>query len=402
MNRTFFYLIFLFYSTTTQSQSGPIKWHQGSFDEVQKEAERTGKFIFVDVYADWCKPCKVMDEKVFSNPDVQAILNTFFINYKANAEKNGRSTASTYGVRGYPTFLFLTPTGEFFDQHMGMLPLNDFIYKSNQVLKQIPYAEIFRSYDQLWQNNELDIKGIREFLAVRKALEIPSDNLVEGFLERLPKDSIHTERTQRIVVLLTQSAKSEGVEYLLQHKHEKRCADKLNLLLSESSKSAVKEQSKKELKRSLDLLKKIEEIDWREKLRSLEIKSDFYLASSDKNDFWEFAKVAIEEDLMPEITTQNMSSDSIRFHAFAGLLSNLIYPIIQNTDQPDAFKTCFDWLEKMNAVSPSIQSLLNQATIATKLSQQEVHCQKLNQALLLAQQQNSSLTEITHLLQNCH
>ena len=38
------------------------------------EAQKKTKKILVDVYTDWCGPCKLMDKKTFQNRDVAPIF----------------------------------------------------------------------------------------------------------------------------------------------------------------------------------------------------------------------------------------------------------------------------------------------------------------------------------------
>ena len=87
---------------------------------LMKEAERTNKLIFLDVYADWCAPCKMMDKEVFTDPKLGEYLNQHFINYKINGEKtNGPDYLSLYDIKVYPTLLFLDPNGRVLERKAG-------------------------------------------------------------------------------------------------------------------------------------------------------------------------------------------------------------------------------------------------------------------------------------------
>ena len=85
-------------SPTTTTASG-INWYQmEDLADLQKAAP---KKVIVDVYTDWCKWCKVMDEKTFSDQSLSDYLNENFYLVKLNAEQkdnivfNGR----TYGYK---------------------------------------------------------------------------------------------------------------------------------------------------------------------------------------------------------------------------------------------------------------------------------------------------------------
>jgi len=71
------------------------------------------KLVFVDFYTTWCLPCKLMDEDVFTDKAVSALMNDNFISYKVNAEKdNGPNLALLYQVNVFPTLLFLDENGK--------------------------------------------------------------------------------------------------------------------------------------------------------------------------------------------------------------------------------------------------------------------------------------------------
>lgn len=86
-------------------------------------AKASGRPVLVDVYTDWCRWCKKMDADVYRRADVDAYLREHFVTVRLNAEGGeaatwqgraytARTLASTFGVDGYPTTVFLSPTGE--------------------------------------------------------------------------------------------------------------------------------------------------------------------------------------------------------------------------------------------------------------------------------------------------
>mgnify|MGYP000857323607 CR=1 FL=1 len=57
-----------------------IQFTQWSWKEILELAKKEDKPIFVDCYAVWCGPCKVMDAEVFTQPQVGDYFNSNFIN----------------------------------------------------------------------------------------------------------------------------------------------------------------------------------------------------------------------------------------------------------------------------------------------------------------------------------
>lgn len=105
-------LLFACIHTYAQESEG-INFFDGSWEEVLAEAQKTNKPIFLDAYASWCKPCKMMSKKVFPQASVGNYFNDKYINVKIDMEKGeGIELAQKYGVRVYPTFMFISPQGK--------------------------------------------------------------------------------------------------------------------------------------------------------------------------------------------------------------------------------------------------------------------------------------------------
>ena len=71
-----------------------------------------GKLVFVDFYTDWCLPCRLMDEEVFTDRALGAFMNERFVSVKVDAEsEGGAKLAALYGVGAYPTLLWVDARG---------------------------------------------------------------------------------------------------------------------------------------------------------------------------------------------------------------------------------------------------------------------------------------------------
>ena len=90
--------------------------------KVVDQAIAEDKLIFVDIYADWCTPCKMMDEDVFSDKVVSDFMKANFVNYKVDGEKhNGPNLGVMFGVGGFPTLLILDQRGRILERNDGAL-----------------------------------------------------------------------------------------------------------------------------------------------------------------------------------------------------------------------------------------------------------------------------------------
>ena len=92
------------------------------FDSGLKAAKSQNKKVLVNIYSDSDKWCSKMDSEVYSNSEIQDIINSNFIYVKLNGlgdteyTYNGKKykasdLAKLLGLTSYPTHAFLNPDG---------------------------------------------------------------------------------------------------------------------------------------------------------------------------------------------------------------------------------------------------------------------------------------------------
>jgi thiol:disulfide interchange protein len=109
--------------------AGSIAWLQAdNLDMVLAEARKSGKPVFLEFYATWCGPCKLMERNVFSQPEVINQLNQDFISFHVDVDAvKGKPIAQRYGIRGMPTVVFTDTRGEEIGRALGLLSVRDFL-----------------------------------------------------------------------------------------------------------------------------------------------------------------------------------------------------------------------------------------------------------------------------------
>lgn len=129
-----------------------IDFFQGDWRDAFESAERSGKAVFVDVYTEWCGPCKLMDANVYPTAAAGAYFNPRFVNVKIDAEDeaiDGPAFAKRYDVGGYPTLLFLRPDGTEIGRGVAGLGVDQLLRLAAELTGEAAsdFAALFAKYD---------------------------------------------------------------------------------------------------------------------------------------------------------------------------------------------------------------------------------------------------------------
>lgn len=100
-----------------------------------KEAKTSDKMILIDVYTNWCGPCKMLDKNTYSSPDVVTYLKRKFICVKVNAEDPtlGNWVSAKYGIDAYPSIIVLAANGRIKGKFVGYCDPQRFLSEVNRL-----------------------------------------------------------------------------------------------------------------------------------------------------------------------------------------------------------------------------------------------------------------------------
>ena len=120
MRKIYFIAAFLFVSISIHAQGTKIKWM--SLTEAAKAQEKNPKKIMMDVYTNWCGPCKMMSPIL---QEVKGIIKDDVKIIKINVDQH-QDLASHFMVRGVPT-LMLFKSGKMLWRQSGVLSTKDLV-----------------------------------------------------------------------------------------------------------------------------------------------------------------------------------------------------------------------------------------------------------------------------------
>lgn len=105
-----------------------IQFHKGTWEDALQLAKKENKLIFLDIYATWCGPCKKLKANTFSNTEVGSYYNQNFVNVAFDGEQgDGAMLMQKYGLRSFPSLLFIDGNGKVVGQTAGYYNSSQFI-----------------------------------------------------------------------------------------------------------------------------------------------------------------------------------------------------------------------------------------------------------------------------------
>jgi len=200
-----------------------IRFFTGSWNDVLAEAKKQNKPVFVDIYTDWCGPCKLMAKQAFPDAKVGEKFNANFISYQIDAEKGeGIELAKKYVVTAYPTSLYVSASGELIHRAIGYGGIKGLMDEADKAIAAANDPNPLSVMEKQYEGGRRDAEFMKKYLTKRAKLGMPNAQALETYLTLIPESDWTT--TDNIDVLsgnLTTS-KSKAFEALLKVAEELR------------------------------------------------------------------------------------------------------------------------------------------------------------------------------------
>jgi thioredoxin-related protein len=174
-------IIYLFSITTVSAQNIAFSENK-KWEDVLASAKSSGKLVFVDVYTDWCGPCKLMDKEVFTQKSIAQQMNEGFINYKMNAEKgDGIGLSKHYNVFSYPTYLFINGNGTLIYRANGYMAAEEFDKEIANAKAEQHEPVTLLEMDSIYSTVQNDTAFLYTYLRKRTKLKQDNTDLLDEY-----------------------------------------------------------------------------------------------------------------------------------------------------------------------------------------------------------------------------
>ncbi len=245
MKKVFILLMALPVIVAAQNESGIQFENKLSWSQVKEKAATENKYIFVDVFATWCGPCKQMDKDVYPNDTVGDFMNDKFISVKVqmdstphdndNVKKwyaDAQKINKEYPIGGYPTFLFLSPDGQLVHKGMGFNNAQAFVNMAKFAFN--PERKQYLTKIQEYKSGKKDyaampglVKTSRDLVGDEKLSKAIAEDYKKNYLDKLSKEKLCTKENLQFINDNKYLIKSSNDPFIDVFLHQSEKADKL-------------------------------------------------------------------------------------------------------------------------------------------------------------------------------
>lgn len=203
--------------TSAQAKPSGIEFFKGNWKSLIKQATQERKLIFVDVYTDWCLPCKRMEKEIFTQKEVAQVYDNLFICYRLNAEQGeGKVLAQHYAVKAYPTYLFLDTLGNLVYRSGDYLKTAEFIAAGREAINQFKVLDLAKLEDR-FRMGDRNKKFLQRLISKRTQMGLDNEEILNAYVSQIPETELTSPITLHFLSENIGSKTSNALTVILKH-----------------------------------------------------------------------------------------------------------------------------------------------------------------------------------------
>lgn len=200
----------------TQLSAQGIQFEKGTFEEALAKAKSSKKLLFVDVYAEWCGPCKQMDKQVFPKKEIGDYYNKNFINFKIDGESEaGKVIVSKYDIKGYPAHLFINAKEvSLVSKELGGVDVKGLLKRGQDAIDESKDTKTWKEYEKELSKKNTNKEFLERYILRGNKLGENVDEAIDHYVDNF-KPAIPTEEFITFLSYNIKTLCNKGIDYVV-------------------------------------------------------------------------------------------------------------------------------------------------------------------------------------------
>lgn len=211
------FFFFLLLVLQTQAQFN-IDLKDTSLEVAMIKARARHKPVFLMCFASWCPHCAKMKKQVFTDSAVAAFYNGHFVCVAIDMEKGkGVDLHKFYGIKSYPTFIFLDSNSTVLYRTTGEFKPDEFVWEGMNALN--PQRQI----NWLKKQFEGDVSNPEkcyDYLRTLRKAELDHTVMLQQYLATQSNQQLLSEVNWRILANGIHDISSPQFRFILDHQSD--------------------------------------------------------------------------------------------------------------------------------------------------------------------------------------
>jgi len=228
-----------------QNRSITFENETKTWEAILEKAQNTGQYVFLNMTAVWCGPCRVLARDIFTRDEVADFFNQNFINANFDIDRGqGSMLRDRYGVSAVPTLMWIDPrTGDIIHRIAGVRNA-EFLIEQAEIALGAGEDASLRVLRIRFENSDKTLEDLQPFLAAlgRAGMRQEQTRLVSEFLYGFTNEQLMEEEHWALLERHVNDPFSDLIQQVFANQTQfgrELGADRVNRKLASSLQSAT-------------------------------------------------------------------------------------------------------------------------------------------------------------------
>jgi tetratricopeptide (TPR) repeat protein len=195
-------IITVFMGWMSASVFGQIKFENNmSWEQVLKKAQKEKKMLFLHLENDQCIQCNEVATQGFNGSVLREKFAVNFVCLRLHAESDqGRALAQLYGVKGFPTSLFLDTEGYIVHRYNGSTSASLIYMEQAETALSKRHEKSLGYYEKEYKAGNRNRFFLEDYIVKLKSASMPIQTVLDEYVGGLTVDSFANFRIVKFVL----------------------------------------------------------------------------------------------------------------------------------------------------------------------------------------------------------